>query len=296
VIIKNISGLSLSIQKVSLDGTYDVVQVGKRRLEPGSRIIITDSYAVESLRRGDEGRIKLEDQYLAGIKIKIKGAESEEERSWEVSKVVMRATFGPDILKEEKAEGKFRIGSGPVELKSLEGFGCTESDWKREGEDFKSKVVLVRRGECKFTDKVYFGVQAGAIGLIVISDDEELLIANADQIPSRIKTIPVRWYKELYPKEESQEGMQEKEIEIEKQLSLLKVEDQVSNSIPLVVISQSDGNWIQSIMDWYQDDEKKGFEIEVIRCPDSYRIERERFNKKIIVNGYVLGNVDLWDQ
>jgi hypothetical protein len=116
----------------------------------------------------------------------------EEERLVSISRPVMLATFGPDVRIHGATD--LCIGNGPLEVVGLNPpneYGCKPINQEpfvhknERPEDVNGKVILVKRGECTFADKVQNAVFAGAKAVIVANEDEHLLIPTSDRIQPR---------------------------------------------------------------------------------------------------------------
>lgn len=101
--------------------------------------------------------------------------EVDERRSLEV--LASAAAFGPHFKKlEERGRMVIRIlpegqedACDPIELQNSGDSGEAAAD-----------VVLARRGSCTFSTKMRHAAQAGAVGIVVTSNDVELLTPSAD--------------------------------------------------------------------------------------------------------------------
>jgi hypothetical protein len=123
------------------------------------------------------------------------GARTEDESEESISRPVMMATFGPDV--RVRGATALSLGNGALEVVGLNPpneYGCLpiarntpESLLLKQekSEEVQGKVVLIRRGECTFADKVQHALTAGAAALIVANSDDALLIPTSDRITSR---------------------------------------------------------------------------------------------------------------
>jgi len=89
------------------------------------------------------------------------------------------ALFGPELgLAASYDEPRLRInepGGVPVYLDGINRYGCEEY-----AQQFTDVVLVTHRGECTFLEKLLRAKEAGAAGVLVISDDDLPLNPTAD--------------------------------------------------------------------------------------------------------------------
>lgn len=271
--------------------------------------MITDPEAIRAFRDRKDTMPPIDQRHLAGLRLSLDRAlavgsssATSSETGWKIERPAMRANFGPDVL--EANSTRFAIHTKPVQLVTLEDSNRDGCQMIEERGALERKVVMVIRGGCRFTDKVAHAAKAGAMGVIVMNKDEELLIANADTIPARKHSIPVSWAVDPSWKAPTSTSTEEAEQQM---IDQLEENDRWASSIPLLFVSQSTGNLIQSALDWLdgvglsnpkEQAERKlmgPVKVEVIETPKEYRPAQDltKDEDRIVVNGYPLANVFL---
>lgn len=82
--------------------------------------------------------------------------------------------FGGDLLDSEELPSKFQ-GLVPVYRDDDNEFGCTQYH-----KSFQDGILLVRRGECTFIQKLVEARNAGAAGVLVLSDENTAINPTAN--------------------------------------------------------------------------------------------------------------------
>lgn len=206
-LVKLLAGLTFSLRKSNSQDTYEIVKIGTYSLPSKTKVILSDPYAIKILKSNDESeKISARDRdHLTGIRIVYededdrRDANSRPMGSKSISRLVMMATFGPDV--RLPGSSPLSVGSPARELVRLNRSnedGCLpiEPDGSKPTTgtiladdpselDVGGKVVIVKRGGCTFADKVQNALLAGAIGVIVTNEDEKLLIPTSDRIEAR---------------------------------------------------------------------------------------------------------------
>ncbi|EFP92440.1 uncharacterized protein PGTG_18265 [Puccinia graminis f. sp. tritici CRL 75-36-700-3] len=214
VLVKNLTGLTFSLKKRFDQDSYEIVK-GKRlfssfgsyELAPKTQVVLSDPYAVKVLKPQSESeKLSPRDRdHLTGIRVYYEDSsdwpsnrdssslEEEEGELDSISRPVMLATFGPDV--RIPGSTGLSIGNGALEVVGLNPpneYGCEPITQepvvvhkKERPEDVNGKVVLVKRGQCTFADKVQNALLAGAKALIVANQDDTLLIPTSDRIHTR---------------------------------------------------------------------------------------------------------------
>jgi hypothetical protein len=77
------------------------------------------------------------------------------------------AEWGTDALRQTVTGEMIWVDDDDILMDGLDSLGCDTTTMV----DYTDKIVLVRRGECFFSDKIYYAQQAGAIGVIIINAD-----------------------------------------------------------------------------------------------------------------------------
>ncbi|KNZ61589.1 hypothetical protein VP01_1381g3 [Puccinia sorghi] len=202
VVVKNITGLTFSLKKDWNDDTYEIVKVGGYDLSPKTQVMLTDEYAVKVLKPTKEStKISARDRdHLTGIRVFYStGSEVSEEEGGAIERPVMMATFGPDV--REAGAARLSLGMEALEVVGPGAgnkYGCApmrggsgrqtvlmEEEGGVSQQEVAGKVVLVKRGECTFLDKLRHAYEAGGVALIVVNTDEGLLIPTSDRLPAR---------------------------------------------------------------------------------------------------------------
>ncbi|POV97734.1 hypothetical protein PSTT_14877, partial [Puccinia striiformis] len=174
-----------------------IVGVGSYILSAKTQVILTDPYAIKVLKPQTESeKISQRDRdHLTGIRVYYEDLTSTNSQEPTEARPVMMATFGPDV--RVPGSTNLSVGNEPLEVVGLNPpneYGCMpimgntpESllQKKERVEDLHGKVILIKRGECTFADKVQNAVLAGAHGIIVANQDDNLLIPTSDRIKSR---------------------------------------------------------------------------------------------------------------
>ncbi|KNE89442.1 hypothetical protein PSTG_17102 [Puccinia striiformis f. sp. tritici PST-78] len=202
VLVSNLTGLTFSLKKRFDQDSYEIVGVGSYSLSAKTQVILTDPYAIKVLKPQTESeKISQRDRdHLTGIRVYYEdltstNSQAPTEDTVSISRPVMMATFGPDV--RVPGSTNLSVGNEPLEVVGLNPpneYGCMpimgntpESllQKKERVEDVHGKVILIKRGECTFADKVQNAVLAGAKGIIVANQDDNLLIPTSDRIKSR---------------------------------------------------------------------------------------------------------------
>ncbi|KAA1122142.1 alpha mannosidase-like protein [Puccinia graminis f. sp. tritici] len=205
VLVKNLTGLTFSLKKRFDQDSYEIVKVGSFELSAKTQVVLSDPYAVKVLKPQSESeKISQRDRdHLTGIRVYYEHSGSainrdgsssleEEEEEDSISRPVMLATFGPDVRIPGSTD--LSIGNGALEVVGLNPpneYGCEPITQepvvhkKERPENVNGKVVLVKRGQCTFADKVQNALLAGAKALIVANQDDTLLIPTSDRIRTR---------------------------------------------------------------------------------------------------------------
>ncbi|WAR63201.1 hypothetical protein PtB15_18B283 [Puccinia triticina] len=197
VLVKNLTGLTFSLRKRFDQDSYEIVKVGAYELSPKTQVVLSDPYAIKVLQPQNESeQVSQRDRdHLTGIRVYYEGSVISQEPSQDMvsmSRAVMMATFGPDVRKNGSTD--LSLGNLPLEVVGLNPpneYGCMPipapgfAPTRERPEDVRGKVLLVKRGECTFADKVEAAVAAGARAIIVANEDDTLLIPTSDRIQSR---------------------------------------------------------------------------------------------------------------
>ncbi|KAA1076719.1 alpha mannosidase-like protein [Puccinia graminis f. sp. tritici] len=207
VLVKNLTGLTFSLKKRFDQDSYEIVKVGSFELSAKTQVVLSDPYAVKVLKPQSESeKLSQRDRdHLTGIRVYYEDSsdwpsnrdssslEEEEGELDSISRPVMLATFGPDV--RIPGSTGLSIGNGALEVVGLNPpneYGCEPITQepvvvhkKERPEDVNGKVVLVKRGQCTFADKVQNALLAGAKALIVANQDDTLLIPTSDRIQTR---------------------------------------------------------------------------------------------------------------
>jgi mannosidase alpha-like ER degradation enhancer 1 len=94
----------------------------------------------------------------------------------ELSVVGSTGFFGGDLNDQSDQPLRFGHGEGVRVVRfSRDSFGCSTTD-----NVFDGAIVLVRRGECTFLEKLLHARDAGSSGIVVISDEEQGVNPSAD--------------------------------------------------------------------------------------------------------------------
>ncbi|KAI9630071.1 hypothetical protein KEM48_012310 [Puccinia striiformis f. sp. tritici PST-130] len=191
VLVKNLTGLTFSLKKRFDQDSYEIVGVGSYSLSAKTQVILTDPYAIKVLKPQTESeKISQRDRdHLTGIRVYYEDLTSTNSQE--------PTEDGLDLKASDDGYIWPGFGNEPLEVVGLNPpneYGCMpimgntpESllQKKERVEDVHGKVILIKRGECTFADKVQNAVLAGAHGIIVANQDDNLLIPTSDRIKSR---------------------------------------------------------------------------------------------------------------
>ncbi|MBW0486888.1 hypothetical protein O181_026603 [Austropuccinia psidii MF-1] len=261
VLIKNITGLSFSIRKRLNEDSYDIVKVCSNKLPHLTKVAILDPYAIQALKSDKPNNELLSErdrQHLTAIRVSFELPFKTTTKPIKIERPVMMATFGPDV----RIPGSANLSIGNpglriVKLKEFNEFGCqpigleTKKDEKqflkekdpilnREDEDdfgtndVHDKVVMVKRGNCTFHEKIKNLAKAGAKGVLIINHEENLLIPTSDQLLPRNLEEAIDSKQSLESSETTNQA-DDPDAELLKSIPLLFATDNTGRSIEIIL-------------------------------------------------------------
>ncbi|KAF5393914.1 hypothetical protein D9757_000102 [Collybiopsis confluens] len=178
-IIHNVTGIRTHIVQ-RLDGKgYDIRKLGHYAVRPGQYVYINDS----SLLLGSPSTVV--DEHFGAIQLRfyIDVVDTmfnmlnmmETVNDMELSVTGYVAFFGGDILDSEEPPSQLS-GLVPVYRDEENEFGCTP----HQRRPYQDGIIVVKRGECTFLQKLIAARDAGAAGVIVVSDEDTAINPTAN--------------------------------------------------------------------------------------------------------------------
>ncbi|QRW05174.1 glycoside hydrolase family 47 protein [Ceratobasidium sp. AG-Ba] len=170
--IRNITGVKARMT-ARIDGQgYDVTMLGHHRVLSGQKVFISDPalLGIPGFKSGKQLSRKL------AIQLRVRNPATEQQEDL----LATTAMFGADP-EDVKGTAAFRVGFTSLPITTADPHnvdGCS-SHIGRQGTP--GAVLVVDRGGCTFLEKLQKAKEAGAAGVIVISDNDEFLNPSIDE-------------------------------------------------------------------------------------------------------------------
>ncbi|THV08639.1 alpha mannosidase-like protein [Dendrothele bispora CBS 962.96] len=183
-IINNVTGVRTHIVR-RLDGKgYDIRKVGHYTVRPGQVVYINDTslfpdasatqQVLEEIRLPSDVQLRFYVDIVDPMFNVVDTMDSVNDM--EVAVTGYSAFFGADLSATHDHEKPIRFsGLSPVYRDENNLFGCTPF-----ARSYQDGILVVSRGDCTFLQKLTVARDAGAAGVLVISDDNTLLNPTAD--------------------------------------------------------------------------------------------------------------------
>ncbi|KAJ3894586.1 alpha mannosidase-like protein [Lentinula edodes] len=179
-VIQNVTGIRTHIVQ-RFDGRgYDVRKLGHYTVRPGQLVYINDSSLLLSAASPSTAAI----EHFGAIQLRfyVDAVDTmfsmlnmmETVNDMDLSVTGHVGFFGGDLLDSEELPSKFQ-GLVPVYRDDDNEFGCTQYH-----KSFQDGILLVRRGECTFIQKLVEARDAGAAGVLVLSDENTAINPTAN--------------------------------------------------------------------------------------------------------------------
>ncbi|KAJ4466510.1 alpha mannosidase-like protein [Lentinula aciculospora] len=184
-IIQNVTGIRTHIVQ-RFDGTgYDIRELGHYTIRPGQLVYINDSTllpssapstATEALEHFGAIQLRFYVDAVDTMFSMLNMMETVDDMELSVAGHV--GFFGGNLLDSEELPSKF-IGLVPVYRDDDNELGCTP--YQKSVQD---GIIIARRGECTFLQKLVEARDAGAAGVLVLSDEDTAInpTANSDDL------------------------------------------------------------------------------------------------------------------
>ncbi|KAJ3514072.1 hypothetical protein NLJ89_g2582 [Agrocybe chaxingu] len=193
-ILHNVTGIRAQIVQ-RLDGRgYDISRLGHYSVRPGHLVYISDSHIFAS---HEDGRLDQDEIRRRDSQIQIRvfsatvGQPTEKQApllgktSVDISVTAYTAHFGADLsssvhLELNKSPPRIRRPEGVAVRRDTDNvFGCGPYELS-----YPDSMLLVRRGDCTFLEKLLMAHEASAAGIIIISDEEQGInpTANSEEV------------------------------------------------------------------------------------------------------------------
>ncbi|KAF5321197.1 hypothetical protein D9619_000434 [Psilocybe cf. subviscida] len=194
-VVHNVTGVRTQIVQ-RLDGKgYDIKKLGQYHVRPGHVVYVNDSTIFAP--PGESAKLAQEALYRREAEIKLRAFTSNTDPAFQVQNSVIAenvidvsfngftALFGTDMsstapIDSAKPLPRIRQPEGVAVRRELENIsGCDAFD-----HTYEDSILIVHRGHCTFLEKLLNARDAGAAGVLIVSD-EELGInptANADEL------------------------------------------------------------------------------------------------------------------
>ncbi|CAA7259685.1 unnamed protein product [Cyclocybe aegerita] len=193
-ILHNVTGVRAQIVQ-RLDGKgYDISRLGHYSVRPGHLVYINDSNIFASHEDGhlDQDEIHRRDSQIQirvfGVTV---GQPTEKQApllgktSVDISVTAYTAQFGADLssgahLEPNQSPPRIRRPEGVAVRRDTDNaYGCDPYELS-----YRDSMLLVRRGDCTFLEKLLMARDASAAGIIIISDEEQGInpTANSEEV------------------------------------------------------------------------------------------------------------------
>ncbi|KAG8727947.1 alpha mannosidase-like protein, partial [Ceratobasidium sp. 428] len=176
--VRNITGIKARMT-ARMDGQgYDVTMLGHHRVLSGQRVFISDPALLEipGFAKSD----KKQSRKLA-VQLHLTNPATSEE----LDLFATTALFGADP-EDDSGPAAFRVGftSLRVVTSSTENLdGCSSH---AERQEMIGTVLVVNRGSCTFMEKLQRAKEAGAAGVIVVSDNNGFINPSVDEAEQKL--------------------------------------------------------------------------------------------------------------
>ena len=178
--VRSIQGLRMQITRRMDDrGGYDITRIGPYRISSSSTVWLSDPAVILVLKP----QALVNSQMSAHATQVILHFRTTEGQTL-LTVTASKSAFGPDIT---------NIPTDSAHLFKLPPENNQGCDAISLSEDKASTIVVAQRGTCTFVQKMKQASTAGAVALIIQSDEEESLVPSADpvEIAGVHKQIPV---------------------------------------------------------------------------------------------------------
>ncbi|KAJ3785091.1 alpha mannosidase-like protein [Lentinula aff. detonsa] len=180
-VIQNVSGIRTHIVQ-RFDGTgYDVRKLGHYTVRAGQLVYINDSSLLLSSASPSSPSKALEHFGAIQLRFYVEAVDTmfsmlnmlETVNDMDLTVTGHVGFFGGDLLDSEQLPSRF-VGLVPVYRDDDNELGCTPYQ-----KSFQGGILLARRGECTFLKKLVEARDAGAVGVLVISDEDNAINPTA---------------------------------------------------------------------------------------------------------------------
>jgi hypothetical protein len=168
-----VKGLRFQLTRRTDDQSlYDVSKVGPYRIPSSASVIISDPEVVPILR---DSPVHSPSRTILRFASTDEGSKQEF-----LVDSASSAQFGPDILSNAALDGSFAFQRPALQVTTIptSPFGCGPYNLPRDSVS-KGSVLFIRRGLCTFAAKMKFAAAAGAKGVIVSGDTDEVIVPSA---------------------------------------------------------------------------------------------------------------------
>jgi len=181
-VIHNVTGIRTHVVRRLEGKGYDVRKLGHYIVRPGQIIYINDSTLLQSLPTSNEemvaenfGTIQLR-FYVDAVDPMFNMLNMMEMvNDMELSVTGYVGFFGADLLEDTEELPLKLTGLIPVYRDDGNEFGCEPYD-----KSYQDGIILISRGECTFLEKLVEARNAGASGVVVVSDEDTAINPTAD--------------------------------------------------------------------------------------------------------------------
>lgn len=197
-LVKSIQGLRIqATRRMDNQGGYDITRIGPYRISSSSTIFLSDPGVLAALKPSSlvamAGAPVVED-HIAPVQVTFQFTPRSGQA---ITLSGVQAAFGPTFLDSVHSSTTGKLSDVTGAAMSADGsnpFACQPIRPLANEESTNTTIfVTAYRGECTFLQKMTIAAQAGATGLLVLSDEEDILVPSAElaDLALVMKQVPV---------------------------------------------------------------------------------------------------------